>query len=237
MYAGNSGCYGIVIYNTDIKGENAVYGYYEGDKIRLKTGTAEEMLSFKKTGEADVPRASNTKKALVVLFLAFLAAAAAGFVVLQLRVAFALLVFCMISYFPLLIIISANSGMYRDPELKDQFRRHHGCEHAALHVLAENKPAEMESFAKPRIYDPECGTAYSGYAVALALELALLIIFWPGLLKAIGILALTAVLIIAMILVPRMNPFTVFQRPVVMPPTEKEYLLVIEIMKKLRELE
>jgi hypothetical protein len=50
-------------------------------------------------------------------------------------------------------------------------------------------------------------------------------------------LAASVILIVIMILVPRINPFTVLQHPVVMQPTEKEYLLAIEIMKKLRELE
>lgn len=48
MYAGRSGCYGIVIYNTDIDGENAVYGYYEGNEMRFETGTVEQRNSFRR---------------------------------------------------------------------------------------------------------------------------------------------------------------------------------------------
>lgn len=237
MYAGNSGCYGIILFNTEIDGANAVYGYYEEDRICIETGTLEEMRALKTAQEKDLPRKSNTGRLLVKLFLVYLAAVVAGLVILPLKIAFALLVFCALSYFPVVVIMKANSGLYSDPELEEQFCRFHGCEHAAMRAMVEGKSAEMESFEKPRIYDPECGTVYGGYAVTLALELALLIIFWPGLLKAAGVLLLTFIVLVTMILKPRINPFTILQHPVVLPPTEKEYMLVIEIMKKLRELE
>lgn len=237
MYGGNSGCYGMILYNTDIKGENAVYGYYDGDNICLETGTLEEMKAMKKSQDRDVPRASNTAKSLIIMFLVYVVVIAVGFAALPLKVAFALLIFCAGTYFPLLVIINARAGLYKDPVLRDQFRRYHGCEHAAINALTKKKPVEMETFRHPRIYDSECGTAYSGYAVALVTELAILIVFWPGILKAAGILVLTAMLLLLMILLPRINPFTILQRPVVLPPAEKEYLLAIEIMKKLRELE
>ena len=237
MYAGNSGCYGIMLFNTKIDGVNAVYGYYKDERICIETGTVEEMRTLKSDQETDVQRKSNTGRLMVKLFLVYLMVSVTGFVVLPLKITFALLVFCVISWFPLLVIMRANSGLYADSELEEQFCRFHGCEHAAMHVMAKGKLAVMESFDKPRIYDPECGTVYSGYAVTLALELALLIIFWPGLLKAAGVLVLTLIIFVVMILNPRINPFTILQRPVVLPPTEKEYMLVIEIMKKLRELE
>lgn len=237
MYGGNSGCYGIILYNTNIKGDNAVYGYYKGDDICVKSGTLEEMKAFRNIQEESVTKASDTKRHLVVLFLIYVVAIIAGFVVLPVKYALAILVFCIGSYFLVLIIKGATQGVYSDPGLKMQFRRNHGCEHAAINALTKGKRAEMDSFNKPVIYDSECGTAYSGYAVAVAIEFAALIILWPGLLKAIGALVMTVILLLVMILVPRINPFTLLQRPVVLPPTEKEYMLVIEIMKKLKELE
>ena len=237
MYGGNSGCYGIILYNTDIKGTNAVYGYYEQDEICIKTGTFEEMRILKNSQEKDVPRASNTGRKLVKLLLVYLTAIILGFVILPLRMSLALMLFCVISYFPLLIIMGANSGLYKDLELREQFRRFHGCEHAVMYAMTKKWPANLETFQNPRIYNPECGTAYSGYAIVLALEIALLILFWPGLLKAACVLLLTIIVLVAMILIPGINPFTLFQRPVVLPPTEHECLLAVEIMKKLRELE
>lgn len=237
MYAGSSGCHGIVLYNTDIKGKNAVYGFYDGERICIEVGTFDEMKALKDSHDKGVKRASNTRKLIVIMFSVYLALVIAGFFVLPLKVAFAILVFCVLSYFPLLILINANSGLFDDLEYRNQFRRYHGCEHAAVEVLTTKKPVELETLRSARIYDPECGTAYSGYALTVALELALLIIFWPGILKAAGILVLTAVLIVVMILVPYINPFTMLQRPVVMAPAEREYTLAIAIMNKLRELE
>lgn len=237
MYAGSSGCYGMVIYNTDIKGNNAVYGYYKGSEMCFETGTAEEMKDLKRQQEKelDVEKSSITKS-MVIFFFVFLAFVVFGFVALPLRIAFAIAVFCFLSYMPLLVITAANTEMYADPELKASFRRFHGCEHAIVDLLTKGKDQTMEELRRARIYDTECGTAYSGYVVALALELALLIVFWPGLLKAIGLLFATVVLLLVMIIFPKINPFTLIQHPVVLPPTEREYELGVEIMKKMKEL-
>lgn len=236
MYCGNSGCYGIILYDTDIKGDNAVYGYYSGSEIRLETGTAEAMKAVREGQEKGVSDVADTVKTMAKVLFLYLAMVILAFVLLPLKMAVALLIFCVVSCFPLMIITVARTGMYKDAELREQFRRYHGCEHEALKVLTNNEPAEVDSFCGRRIYDAECGTAYSGYAIVIALEIALMVIFWPGLLKAAGILLLTGIILLVLILVPRINPFMLLQRPVVLSPTEKEYLLAIEIIKKLREL-
>ncbi len=94
----------------------------------------------------------------------------------------------------------------------------------------------MEALKERRVYDAECGTAYSGYALFLAIELGILIAIGPGFLKAIGIVLGTIILLIVLILNPGINPFTLIQRSVVAQPTEHEYALGVEIMKKVKEL-
>ena len=74
MYAGRSGCYGIVIYNTDIDGENAVYGYYEGNEMRFETGTAEQMNELRKKQEEGIDEKGVTAKTVVGCFLLFVVA-------------------------------------------------------------------------------------------------------------------------------------------------------------------
>ena len=236
MYAGSSGCYGIVIYNTDIDGENAVYGYYEGNEMRFETGTAEQMNELRKKQEEGIDEKGVTAKTVVGCFLLFVVAAILGFVVLPLRVAVALLVFLVLGYMPVMVIMGAQSGLYSDPEQRNSFRRMHGCEHAVVSALTKEKPCEMEVLQGISCYDTECGTAYSGYVVALALEIALLIVFWPGLLKAAGIILLSVLVLLVMILLPKINPFTLIQHPVVLPPSERELQLRLEIMKKVKEL-
>ena len=115
--------------------------------------------------------------------------------------------------------------------------RFHGCEHAVNSLLTSGKECTMDNLKAARIYDTECGTAYAGYGLFLAIELGLLVAFGLGFLKSIGILLASIVLLVVMVLNPGVNPFTLFQRGVVMQPTEREYALGLEIMKKVKELE
>lgn len=238
MYGGSSGCYGMIIYNTKLKDENAVYGYYSGEEMCFETGTADELEEFKRQQRKLLPEGGRVSsvRVLVTMFFVFVAAVILGFVVLPLRIAFALMVFAVLAYMPLMVIIMANKERYADDCLQTSFRRFHGCEHAIISNLTKGKECTVESLIHGRIFDPECGTAYSGYAVLVAAELALLIVFWPGVLRSLGIIALTIVAIVVMILVPKINPFVLIQRPVVMRPTERECILGIEIVKRLKEL-
>ena len=68
------------------------------------------------------------------------------------------------------------------------------------------------------------------------LVLAVLILFWPGVLKALLVLLATAVVLLIMILNPVINPFTLIQHKAVMRPTQREYELGLEIMKRVKEL-
>lgn len=237
MYGGNSGCYGIIVYNTAVKGKNAVYGYYKDEEMCFETGTLEELKELKHSQEKDLPgKGKDTGKLLVWLFLVYMAACILGFVTLPLRIAFALLLFCVVSYFPILVIKKATSGIYLDPDMRTSFRRFHGCEHAIVDMLTKNKKCTEDALRNGRFYDSECGTAYSGYTVALALVLSLLIVFWPGFMKAVGLLVLSIILIVVLILFPRINPFILIQRPVVLQPTDREIQLGAEIMKRVTEL-
>lgn len=102
--------------------------------------------------------------------------------------------------------------------------------------MSRKEECTAEALMSGRFYDPECGTAYSGYALTFAVEIALLIAFWPGLFKSLVVMALTVAVLLVMILVPRINPFVLIQKPVVLPPTERECALGVEIIKKLKEL-
>ena len=238
MYGGNSGCFGIVVYNTDIKGNNAVYGYYIEDEMHFETGTREDMREFRDRQEKEQSvKAGKTGKRLVVMFFVYLAFVIAGFVAMPLRCAFALMVFCVLSYIPVMIIFEANDRLFKEDSMQEAFCRHHGVEHAVISALTDGKDCTMEVLQNERIYDPECGTAYAGYAVTIAFVLAMLIVFWPGVLKALLVLLATAAVLLVMILKPAINPFTLIQHKVVKRPTQREYQLGLEIMKKVKELQ
>ena len=174
---------------------------------------------------------------MVKVLLLYIAVTIISFIALPLKFGFAVLLFCIVSYIPLLIIIAARGKLYEDLQLHQQFCRNHGCEHAVIQFLTKDSEVTMENLRRTSIYDTECGTAYAGYAVLLALELATLIIAWPGLLAAALIVVGTIVVLVIMILNVKINPFTLLQHKVVSRPGDREYALGLELIKRMKELE
>lgn len=237
MYGGSSGCFGMVIYDTKLEGSNAVYGYYKNDEMRFETGTLEEMKAFKKEQEKELAgKGKGDLKIMGISLLVYIVAAVLGFAVMPLRVAVSILLFAFLAYAPSMVIALANTGMYEDENLRTSFRRFHGCEHSIITLLTKEKDCSAESIKNGRIYDPECGTAYSGYVIFLALVLAVLIAVGTGFFRILGLMLLAVVIVFVMILVPKINPFTLFQRPVVLRPTDRECALGVEIIARLKEL-
>ena len=241
MYGGFSGSHCLLVYNKKLKGDNAVLGYYEGREMRLLEGKREELKAAKEEMEKPFEKQDGyVFKSMLVLFLADLAAVFSAFFWGGLRLGLAVTVFAIGAYVPILIVNFARRKSYVSEDLREQFRMHHGCEHAAITMMtyADEKGISMEQLKKSPIYDSECGTAYSGYAITIALVLALLIAFGGslGLLKAMGILLLTLVVLVLNIFNPY-NPYLLLQRPVVTKPDERTYALGLAVCERIREME
>ena len=90
----------------------------------------------------------------------------------------------------------------------------------------------MENLKNASIYEAECGNVYAGMILFLVLELSCLIVNVVniGLLKAFVILLITVILLFINIFNPY-NPFKLLQKPTIEQPSDKEYLLVIELVK------
>jgi uncharacterized protein YqhQ len=236
MIGGISGCRGILLYDTKKTEYSAVYGYYdENEQIILTRGTYDEMKKVKDETEAPFLKEDRpTVKIVIGLFLAMLVTVIACFIFAPFVIAFGVLVFCAIAYFPSMIIIVANTKMYDDDRYQQSFRRFHGCEHAIVRLQGKEKELTVEKLKKTSIYHRECGTAYSGYAVFLAIVIALLIfnIHYLGILKVFLFLLLTVVLLILNIFNP-LNPFVLLQRPAIAKPTDREYALGIAVANAL----
>lgn len=240
MRGGFSGSSGIILYDTKDKNEKsiAVYGTYENNEILLNEGTLEEMQAIKKEKEEAYKCSNNTWKLVVILFfimlifliLMFIKCTFLGFIGWTLA--------CVASYFPIAVILMTITERYKEKEYKQLADRYHGCEHAALKLLSSNKEHTLINLKKMSIYDSECGTAYCGYALFIIVELVVLIGVFDdlGVIKIIGILAVTIVLLFINIFNP-LNPFLLLQRRVVAKPSEKEYLLAIAVINRLDELE
>lgn len=238
MYGGQSGSQGFLIYKKKKTYEKAVYGYYEEDEMILLEGTLDEMTAIKAEKDAQYRNQNDKlKHVMVITFFVMLIMVITAFVAGTFLQGFAGLIFAVGGYMPLMIIYQSRQNEYASEELFQQFRRYHGCEHAAISWLtkyAGKEEVTIEKLKKTSIYDPECGTAYSGYGLTLSFVIAVLTanLMTIGLLKALGIAVLTFVLLILNIFNPY-NPYKLLQRPVVVIPTDREYVLGVEMMKKL----
>lgn len=240
MRGGFSGSSGIILYDTKGKNEEsiAVYGTYENGKIVLNEGTLEEMQAIKKEKEETYKGKKGSWKVVVATFLVMLIFLIFMFVKCTFIGFLGWTLVCVASYFPIVVILMTMLKRYKDNEHKQLSDRYHGCEHAALKLLTSKKDCTLENLKKMSIYDAECGTAYCGYALFLIAELVVLVGLFDGLglIKIIGILAATVVLLFINLFNP-FNPFLLLQRRVVARPTEKEYLLGITVINRLNELE
>lgn len=241
MYGGFSGSHGLVVYNTKLKGDDAVWGYYEGDHITLLEGNRDELRKAQDAMEEPFETKDRyVFKSMLVLFVIDLIAVISAFAWGSFRIGLAVTVFAVGAYMPLLIVNFARHKSYIRDEYLQQFRMNHGCEHAAISMMtrSDEKGISMEQLKKSPICDSECGTAYSGYAITIALVLALLIAFGSGLgfWKAAGILLLTVVILLFNVFNPY-NPYLLLQRPVVTKPDERTYELGMAICERIREME
>ena len=238
MRGGNSGSTGLILYDTSKKGDNAVYGYYEGDKIQLKIGRYEDLTKFKdEAEEAFKQDGDSVLRTMFKVFLEVMALIIVGFLLLPLLKGFFIMVILVVAYFPLLGLEFARSNTYKTEELQQQFRRFHGSEHIALNLKRRKKELTLDNFKNESIYNMECGTMYMGYAVFLLLVIAIvgLNISALGIIKAVLIL-LGAVIALLVNILLQQNPFIIFQRKAVARPTEREYLLALEVATRLEEL-
>lgn len=243
MVGGFSGCKGILLYDTERSENSGVYGTYEDGQIQIITGDRNELLSIQKETERQYKRKDHAQeKLMAALLLGMIGLLIGAFFGIRhgwfgLRVFFALLVFCVMSYLPLLVEGFSLIGLYGDAERQEQFRRYHACEHAAIYLLSKHVPFTRQNLRSAPIYEAECGTVYSGYLLALAAILSILIIRIPaiGLLRAAAILAAALVLLFLNIFNP-WNPFKLLQYPAVAQPGDAEYNLVLAMLEKVEDV-
>lgn len=238
MRGGQSGCTGIILYDTDKHDVNAVYGYYEGDKITIEKGNFEELKKRKTASEKMLKRKDKLQtKLFVMLALITLGLIIGTFVLTSFIKGLFLSLILIAAYIPTLGLLYANINLYEADEDYQQFRRYHGCEHACLEMLSKRKELTLENLKSSGIYDSECGTVYMGYFLTLigVITIVGLNIQLIGFLKAVSIVLATIILLFINVFNPK-NPYKLLQRNVVSRPTEKEYVLGLELIKNFKEL-
>lgn len=236
MVGGFSSCSGIIFYDTEKQGNNAVFGYYESEKMVIKTGSLTEIKALKAERDKDFDRKDKADyKVMLVLALVVIVLIIAFFVCTSFIKGLIMTAILVASYMPILALCFSNINMYETEDIKMQFRRYHGCEHKGIRIITKEKEITLENLKSMRIYDSECGTVYMGYMLALLMVIAVLTLLSVSFLKALGIVIITIVLLILNLFNPY-NPFVFLQKNSVAEPTEREYALVIELLKKFKEL-
>ena len=140
MKCGVSGCSGIILHETAKEGDNAVYGYYKDGEIILKIGEYKKLKELK--DKAEEPYNCDDNKMLKIMFIVLLimiAICAVIFFMFPIRCFLGALILSIASYVPVLGLCFANSNMYKNEEMKERFRRFHGCEHALLNFNKKRK--------------------------------------------------------------------------------------------------
>lgn len=236
MVGGFSSCSGIIFYNTEKQGNNAVFGYYESEKMVIKTGSLAEIKEFKEERDKDCDRKDKADyKVMLVLGFVIIALITAFFVCTSFIKGLIMASILIASYMPILVLCFSNMNMYETEDMKMQFRRYHGCEHKGVRIITKEKEITLDNLKSMRIYDAECGTVYMGYILTLLMVIAVLTLLSVNLIKSLVIVIITIVLLVLNLFNPY-NPFVFLQKNAVAEPTEREYALVMELLRKFKEL-
>ncbi len=246
MFVGHSSSRGIVIGDTALPNPNAVYGCWREGKVVLETGSFKELLERQKREAEtdDKPSAERGSGRLIfgvmglLLLFCVLVWKLFGFMNFL-----AVLVFSILGYFPLMVILFARRNHYKTPELHEQFRRCHGCEHAIIKLLSRQRHEvgenwlTMSDLIQSPIYDSECGTVYAGYFLTLACEIGLFLsnLVDIGFFRSVGVILATVILFVILIFLP-WNPYKRLQYPAVTKPGKKEYELGMEILREMQKI-
>lgn len=228
MRGGFSGAKGFMLYDTE--SDLAVYGSENG----IQVGSVNEMKQLVSSDDKSCKKSDKKYDQLMGGLLLFIIVTIIltkifGSFLLFLSV----LVFCVLSYFSILVIFFAWTNVYKDEETFMQFRRYHGAEHASIRLVLKNEEITVENLMKQSHFDAECGTAYAGAWTMLSLIISILIYLFPniGLWKFILYLLISLILLMVNVINP-LNPFKLLQYKAVLKPTEKEYRLGIEVIKE-----
>lgn len=149
MYIGISGSQGIMLRNTSISHDFTIYGYYEDDEIMIKKGQYDDIKKIRNQHEKEYKRTDRKLNyPFFILLILMLLVCIFSFMFLSFLKAFSILTFCIISYFPMNVIMVAYIGYYQDKNILHQFRRFHGAEHSAVKLLNDKKDLNLENIKK-----------------------------------------------------------------------------------------
>lgn len=237
MRGGQSTSVGIVFYDTEKEGDNAVFCSFENGVPKVESGEKTALLEkMKKLDKENSREKHGVLKMLGVEILVFAAIIAAvrifigGFFPV-----FGTFIFALGAWFPILVLIFAMENMYAEKEDAERFRSFHGAEHMLMTYTSKDKrEPDFCGIEKISPLHKECGTVYAASGVVLSAVGGILFGLIPqiGFLWFLGGIIITLVLLFANLFNPY-NPLMLFQLPAVRKPDEKTLALAVLGMKTL----
>lgn len=207
--------------------------------LQTLVGPYDEVVArFKEDREADKVKPEKDPHIRVMLAL-LLVAVVLPFAVAALTEGAAPVVgaavFAVVGWFPAYAIIAAPMHEYASDELFQQFRRHHGAEHAVSMMNRRKKPAwEVTDLRAMPWVERECGNVYMATLLVWALIAGIAIAFFPqlGLLKTAGALVGSLVLLLLNTWFNPWNPLRYAQLRMVAKPTDADLALASTCMQE-----
>lgn len=243
MLTGHSNQKGIMFADRRVQGNNAVYCWYEGDEMRCFVGRVERVRErFVNDERADrVPQKKDKHGALMLrlaaIALAIIAVSIIFFDYGPLTVAAVLV--AVVGWFPAYAILSAGLHEYESDEVFEQFKRFHGAEHAAVACYREQECGwTLRDLRSAPWLERECGTVYMATVLVWLIIVAVAILCVPmlGVLKLVGVIFGSLVLLVLNTWFNPANPLKRVQLRVVSKPGDRELVLASAALKKFQEI-
>lgn len=240
---GHSNQRGIMFADRSVQGDNAVYCWYEGEEMRCCVGRAERVRErFVNDQKADrVPQEKDRHGALMLRLAAIALAAIAVTVIFldngPLTVAVSLV--AIVGWFPAYAILSTGLHEYESDEVFEQFKRFHGAEHAAVACYRKSERGwTMNDLRSASWLEQECGTVYMATVLVwlLIVAVAILNVASLGVLKLVGVIFGSLILLALNTWFNPANPLKRVQLRVVSKPGDRELALASAALRKFQEV-
>lgn len=236
MQGGLSSCHGVLLYDTT---KNiAIYGYYENDEIIILDGTYQELAKIRANYNNKYTANDAIKNTILIwLVIIMLVSLILSWVIFDFYTFIVCIGFWFISFMPILSLSYTWRGLYNTAENNHLFKRYHALEHQMLNLIDQEKEINLNNLKQMSIYEKECGNVYSGTLLVFSTicTCILLNIGFIGIFKALGYIVIVFMILFLNLLNPY-NPLILLQKNMIEKPTECEYLLAIEMLKKAKTL-
>lgn len=245
MLSGYSSQRGIIFGDPSLEGDNSVYCWRDfacGNptipEIQMLVGPYDEVIArFRADQKADEQEPEHDPHGRLMLKLTALALAliVAAAVLFDGAPVFGTVVFAVVAWFPAYALLATRFHTYQTDEMFEQFRRHHGAEHAAFRASRKNKDSWVsDDLSKVSHYENECGTVYAAALLVWALIAGVAIANFPalGFLKTFGVLFGALVLLLLNTWFNPANPLKLAQYWAVARPAAAELELASRCLQE-----